>query len=114
MPKCKPNRYELMRIDGCSASLRCRLAVRTVVCRSNLCSARSQEKKIEKCIRKTVEISAPCTKCFSEAGQYGYKKCKRQCLVGKWCSQRCLGCTAKHDAHTEACVGVDVPKPDVC
>jgi len=70
--------------------------------------------KMEKCIRKTVKISGPCTKCFSEAGQYGYQKCKGQCLFGKWCSERCLGCTAEHDARTEACVGVDVPKPDFC
>merc|ERR1719297_608737 len=32
--------------------------------------------KMEKCVRKEAKISAPCTKCFSEAGQYGYDKCK--------------------------------------
>jgi len=70
--------------------------------------------KMEKCVSDKAKISAPCTKCFSEAGQYGYKKCKRPCLFGDWCSEKCLGCTAKHDATTEACVGVDVPKPDFC
>merc|ERR1711893_485853 len=64
--------------------------------------------KMEKCVRKAAKISAPCTKCFSAAGQYGYNKCKSQCLFGDWCSERCLGCTGKHDAHTEACVGADV------
>merc|ERR1740129_2702106 len=72
--------------------------------------------KMEECVEKAAKISAPCTKCFSEAGQYSYNKCKSQCLFGDWCSERCLGCTGKHDAHTEACVGadVDVPKPDFC
>jgi len=77
---------------------------------------RWHKSKMEKCIRDKVKISAPCTHCFSEAGQYGYNKCKRQCLFGKWCSEKCLGCTAKHDEKTEVCVGVDVevPKPDFC
>jgi len=72
--------------------------------------------RMEKCVRERAKISAPCTKCFSAAGQYGYDKCKSQCLFGDWCSERCLGCTGKHDAHTEKCVGadVDVPKPDFC
>merc|ERR1712157_24909 len=60
--------------------------------------------KMEKCVRKEAKISAPCTKCFSEAGQYGYNHCKSQCLFGDWCSERCLGCTGKHDAKTEAWV----------
>merc|ERR1712151_1324479 len=70
---------------------------------------------MEKCIRDKVKISAPCTKCFGEGGQYGYDNCKTPCLTS-WCSERCLGCTTKHDAAVEACVGVDVdvPKPDVC
>merc|ERR1711972_1257544 len=75
---------------------------------------RWRRNRMEDCIRKEVEISVPCTKCFSEAGQYGYNKCKWQCLWGKWCSKRCLGCTKKHDAETEACVGVEVPKPKEC
>merc|ERR1739842_203733 len=46
--------------------------------------------KMEECVRDAVKISAPCTKCFSKAGQYGYDKCKAQCLFGDWCSERCL------------------------
>merc|ERR1712150_41314 len=71
---------------------------------------------MEKGIRKAAKISVPCTKCFSETGQDGFDNCKAQCLFGEWCSKRCLGCTAKRDAATNACVGadVDVPKPDFC
>jgi len=60
---------------------------------------------MEKCVREEAKISAPCT-------NHG----KSQCLFGDWCSERCLGCTGKRDAKTEACVGadVDVPKPDFC
>merc|ERR1712176_648463 len=61
--------------------------------------------KMEKCVRKDAKISAPCTKCFSEAGQYGHNHCKSQCLFGDRCSERCLGCTGKHDVATAACVG---------
>merc|ERR1711920_41170 len=65
------------------------------VCGRNAWSWRGwRRNNMEECIRKTVKISAPCTQCFSEAGQYGYKKCKRQRLR-KWCSKRCLGCIAK-------------------
>merc|ERR1712039_779413 len=70
--------------------------------------------KMDQCIREKVEISPPCTQCFTQAGQFGYNNCKFQCLFGTWCSDRCLGCTAQHDAETEACVGVAVPQPEVC
>merc|ERR1711920_1148265 len=69
--------------------------------------------KMEKCIRDKVKISKKCTKCFSKAGEYGYRHCKSKCWK-KWCSSGCLGCTNEHVAVTEACVGVEVPQPEVC
>merc|ERR1712003_454454 len=75
-----------------------------------------KETKWRSALGRKPRSAPPCTKCFSKAGQDGYNHCKSQCLFGDWCSERCLGCTGKHDAKTEACVGadVDVPKPDLC
>merc|ERR1719254_177952 len=57
------------------------------------------------CVSREAGLSSSCSACFANAGQFGYDNCKVQCLFGKWCSERCLGCTGQHDLKTEQCVG---------
>merc|ERR1711862_1030774 len=76
------------------------------------------ENLFDDCVMSAFGISAPCTACFVEAGQYSYRECANQCILspGSWCSEQCLECTARHDTELKLCVGVNVkvPKPDIC
>jgi len=57
-----------------------------------------------KCFTKKVPISASCSQCYADSGEYGAKNCKAACLLG-WCKQGCLDCTAPATKKVVECVG---------
>lgn len=72
-----------------------------------------KEKKMTDCMVKGTGITPKCGACFSLAGDYGFKNCKRACM-SKWCGSECLKCSAGSTEVFRECIGGETPQPTVC
>jgi len=70
---------------------------------------------LSKCVSQRTGVSLSCVYCYSTVGgQYSYQHCKAQCIVGKWCSSRCLSCTRGATSLVETCAGFVAPHDAFC
>jgi hypothetical protein len=70
------------------------------------------ETKFNTCFEGDIAgVSEPCSDCFWQAAEYGFKHCKGACIAN-WCSSGCLECAAKFDA--AGCAGFTAPAPTPC
>jgi len=69
---------------------------------------------MHRCISSALGISMQCAGCYSYIGQFGYDRCKAQCVFSKWCGNGCLSCTKLSYPAVDACAGWTAPFPSVC